>query len=1001
MKTCFEFAKLLLFFALILSGATSALAQPDSLRITVTEGTNMSAALSPNGQSIVVDLQGTIWLMPAKGGTARALTDFRDDARQPAWSPDSKRIVYSSFRDGTFHIYSVKPDGSDLQKHTKGEFDNREPSYSPDGSKLIFSSDHGGNYNVFELTLKTGELKQLTDNAGNEYAPSYSSDGKRIAYVATRPDASGLYVWEGGKETLAWKTAATLGPPAWSLNGQSLIVQTAETGKTALIVKDLKPDSEPKVISATGEDVFPFRPSVATDGSIWYTADGGIKHKTADFARTDKVTWQATLALQRKPYTRKTYLLDNAKPRPVKGIRAPVVSPDGKSIAFSALGDLYWLDIGNPTPKKLTDDAFIEADPTFSPDGRFLVFVSDRSGSINLWARDLKTGQDRQLTNGTEEISTPVFSPDSKHIAFFMLDRAAFGRSVLHTLDVPPSEDQPTPVPKKIHDALFGPGVPSWSPDGKQIAVSALDVYSSRFREGLNQFLVIPSGGSGSALELKPDSSGQTISFRGRSGPAWSPDGHWMAYVLDGVLWTLPVTADGKQTGSPVQRTKTLADNMSWTADSKTLVYLAVDTLKQLDITTNRVSIIPLNFTYQAKLPTDQTIIHAGKLFDGKTNAYRENVDIVLKGSRIQAIEPHKAGRTGKLIDASKLTVMPGLWEMHTHQSILAGEKQGRIWLSHGITSIRETGADPYDALERREAWDAGIRPGPRSFYTGTLNEGYRLYYGLATSIRSEAQLRMELDRAKRLDYDLLKCYVRLPDRLQQLAADLAHQIGIPVTSHELYPAVKYNIDGVEHSSATSRRGFSPKLTSTNHIYGDVLNLIAKSGMNMTPTTSLQGGFGYQTRRDTALFSYAPYMHFYDEKYRTNMMAQQQTMRRMMPGAVENFKTLAGNVKKFIAAGGRVTPGTDSPLIPYGLSLQIELQNWVEGGVTPFETLRGATLWSAEAAGVGKDVGSIEVGKIADLIAVDGDPLTKIRDTMNVKYTIKNGQVWTLAELLK
>ena len=988
-------------FLLLGIGIVKTQAQSDSLRITVSEGTNMSSALSPDGQSVAIDMQGTIWLIPAKGGVAKALTDFRDDAHQPAWSPDGKRIAYSSFRDGTFHIYSIKPDGSDLQKHTNGEFDYREPGYSPDGSKLVFSSDKGGSYNLWELTLKTQTLKQLTDNAGNEYSPSYSPDGNRIAYVATRADASGLYVWEGGKETLVWKTPATLGAPAWTKDGSSLILQTAADGATTLVVKEIKADATPNIISAKGEDVFPFRPSVAADGAIWYTADGAIKHKTADFTKTEKLAWQATFALNRKPYTRKKYLLDNPKPRPVKGIRAPVVSPDGKAIVFTALGDLYWLDIGLSAPQKLTNDVFIEADPCFSPDGQFLIFTTDRSGSINLWARDLKTGQDRQLTNGTEEINTPAFSPDGKRIAFFMLDRAAFGRSVLHTIAFPTSEDQPFAAPQKVYDALFGPGVPSWSPDGKQIAISALDVYSSRFREGLNQFLIIPSQGGGTALEMKPDSANQTISFRGRSGPSWSPDGKWMAYVLDGKLWTLPVAPDGKQTGPAIQRTKGLADNMTWTADSKTLVYLAIDTLKQMDLTSGRISTIPLDFTYQPKLPTEPTIIHAGKLFDGKTNTYRENVDIILAGSRIQAIEPHKAGRKGKLVDASKLTVMPGLWEMHTHQTILSGEKQGRIWLSHGITSIRETGSDPYDALERRESWDAGIRPGPRSFFTGTLNEGYRLYYGLATSIRSEAQLRMELDRAKKLDYDLLKCYVRLPDRLQQLAADLAHQIGIPVTSHELYPAVKYNIDGVEHASATSRRGYSMKLTSTNHIYADVLNLVAKSGMNMTPTASLQGGFSFQTRRDTSLLSYPPYTHFYNETYRTNLMAQQQTMRRMMPGAVENFKTLAGNVKKLIDAGARMTPGTDSPLIPYGLSLQVELQNWVEGGVSPFETLRGATLWSAEAAGVGNDLGSIEVGKIADLIAVDGDPLTKIRDSMNVRYTIKDGNVWTLAELLK
>jgi Tol biopolymer transport system component len=313
-------------------------AQSDSLRIVVSEGTNMAAALSPDGQSVAIDLQGTIWLVPAKGGTARALTDFRDGAHQPAWSPDGKRITYSAFRDGTFHIYTIKPDGTDLQKHTTGEFDYREPSYSPDGNKLVFSSDQGGSYNVWELTLKTRELKQLTDNAGNEYLPSYAPDGKRIAYVATRPDASGLYVSEGGKETLVWKTTATLGAPAWNKDGTSLILQTVADGATSLVIKPISAGTEPKVISAVGEDVFLFRPSVAADGSIWYTADGAIKHKSADFSKTEKLAWQATLSLNRKPYTRKTYLLDNPKARPVKGIRAPVVSPDGKAIVFTRIG---------------------------------------------------------------------------------------------------------------------------------------------------------------------------------------------------------------------------------------------------------------------------------------------------------------------------------------------------------------------------------------------------------------------------------------------------------------------------------------------------------------------------------------------------------------------------------------------------------------------------------------------------------------------------------------
>lgn len=83
------------------------------------------------------------------------------------------------------------------------------------------------------------------------------------------------------------------------------------------------------------------------------------------------------------------------------------------------------------------------------------------------------------------------------------------------------------------------------------------------------------------------------------------------------------------------------------------------------------------------------------------------------------------------------------------------------------------------------------------------------------------------------------------------------------------------------------------------------------------------------------------------------------------------------------------------------MSLHTELQCWVDGGVTPFETLRSATLWSAEAIGVSKDLGTLEAGKLADLVIVDGDPLAKIKDAWNVQLVMKNGILYDIETLLK
>ena len=150
------------------------------------------------------------------------------------------------------------------------------------------------------------------------------------------------------------------------------------------------------------------------------------------------------------------------------------------------------------------------------------------------------------------------------------------------------------------------------------------------------------------------------------------------------------------------------------------------------------------------------------------------------------------------------------------------GDLFGRVHLAYGVTGFRDVGGIPYDVLESKEAIASGRRAGPTVFTTGYLLDGRRPYYPMATTAPDETVVDLELERARRLDYDMLKTYVRLPDLLQKRAIDGAHRLGIPTSSHEIYPAALSGSDSVEHTGATSRRGYSTKQSAMGRAYEDV-----------------------------------------------------------------------------------------------------------------------------------------------------------------------------------
>jgi imidazolonepropionase-like amidohydrolase len=250
----------------------------------------------------------------------------------------------------------------------------------------------------------------------------------------------------------------------------------------------------------------------------------------------------------------------------------------------------------------------------------------------------------------------------------------------------------------------------------------------------------------------------------------------------------------------------------------------------------------------------------------------------------------------------------------------------------------------------------------------------------------------MELERARRLDFDLVKTYVRLPDLMQKRAIEAAHKIGIPVSSHEIYPSTLSGVDSVEHTGATSRRGYSPKQSSTGRSYDDVIQIIARSQITITPTMAL-GGYQRLVAREGNLLK-DPRAPLFPSWARQTMVSK-----AAQTGPAPSVPAHA-TLRALQAAGARIVAGVDSPLVPYGLSLHGELEEYVIAGLSPFEALQTATVNTARLLNADADLGTIQVGKLADLVFVDGDPLTDIKATRRVRRVIKNGEVYELSALV-
>ncbi|HEY9136900.1 MAG TPA: amidohydrolase family protein [Terriglobus sp.] len=928
------------------------------------------------------------------GGKAKQLTQPIQEASHPDWSRKGDVVALQCYAGGTFHIWTMKPDGTGLKQVTTGHGDDREPRISPDGSTIVFASDRAfeGSYDIYTVPITGGEPKRITHAAADEFGPSWSPDGKNIVFISgvgiNGTSIQSIDLATGAQTELKKvdRAGERMEAPAWSPDGKQLAyVLFRGTNERQIDTAQLVVTGSGATFTGTAKDTFPFPAVWLSNTELVYTANGKILRVNLSTAEEKAISFTAEIPTIRPTYKHKHYDFDSTVPRPVLGIYTPTLSPDGKEVAFIALNQLYRMTIGGK-PVAITQDESYKQGATWSPDGKWIAYVSDRDGIQNLYLHDVSaagnSGDTRVAPQQTAQIM-PAWSTDSKTLAFQDQTGATF------TVDISGGSIHP------LAPATFFPGRASFSPNGTTVAIATIKPYTKRFREGTSSILTVDR--STLKQQFFAPAPYESVTTRTEDGPTYSPNGKEMLFVMDDLLYAMPVDSNGHPAGPAAKLGDEIADAPSYNGDGSKILYESLGKLRLLDRATGRITPVDVDLTWSQDKPTGTVLIHAGRFWKGSGPDVQKDVDVLVTGNRITSVRPHAADNAkgiAHVVEAPDSTILPGLWENHAHpdsdNGIYYGKRFGKLWLAYGITSVRGIADNAYRAKEHVESYRSGAAMGPRLFDTAEAVDGERVYYPMMIPTTSEEQLQREFTRLKALDFDMVKLYVRLPFAWAQKGIAFAHNnMGVDTASHYLIPAVALGEDGMSHVSATARTGWAYSRSLTGHSYEDVRELMTNSGMWTISTTFAQAQYkedpGMATDPRQAI---AP--PWENARLKVAVASAEKTD---LASAYKHLQDEEATVASVLRKGGVVLAGTDSPLDVPATSLHLNLRAQVKYGLEPWRALETATSLPAKAYHLDKDLGTLEPGKLADLIIVEGDPLTTISDVTRVQCVMVNGRL--------
>lgn len=442
-----------------------------------------NSAISPDGSTIAFTYKGDIFTVPTAGGTARQITTGKAYDTTPVWSPDSKTLAFASKREGSLDVYTVSAGGGTPVRLTTSSADEQPLAFIDASNLAITSKDLGsdrsirfpGQSNVYSINLdKPGSRPELWLSFP-ALAASFSSDGKMLFQDKKGMEnvwrkherssgTSDIWLLDNGKFTKLTDFNGHDLNPVWAPDGKGYYYVTEENGTLNVAYSSL--DGSRRKILTTFER-HPVRSlSIASDGTLAFSWDGQL-YTMRPGAEPRKV--DVTIAADQ-------YDGDLVKKYVNSGATSMAVSPDGKELAFVLRGDIYVTDVEYKTTRRITDTPAQERTVDFSPDGRTLVYDSDRDGQWQLFTAEIKNPAEKRFAYATEIVEKPLykgertaqqpaFSPDGKKVAFLE------DRTELRVIDVK-SKKVNTALDGKYNYSYVDGDVPfEWSPDSQRILI--------------------------------------------------------------------------------------------------------------------------------------------------------------------------------------------------------------------------------------------------------------------------------------------------------------------------------------------------------------------------------------------------------------------------------------------------------------------------------------------------------------------------------------------------
>ena len=994
------------------------------LEFTATEGTWLSVDVSPDGQKVVFDLLGTLYEMPMAGGTAVPLTKGRAYNHLPRYSPDGTRILFTSDRSGREEVWVLYRGTDSVAKYSK--FDHRafQGSWSRDGRAVYLSTMDPGARFAGHRVDGYGSATEIVKNGVFGAATHFNEHPTNGKVYFSEPAGpifqSGFrirtYDLKTGELATYIERTGGAADPQLSPNGEWLTYVHRDDKRTVLVLHELATQRERVLIPNLDRDrqesgagtTFGIYPNVAwtpNSQEVVVFFGGKLHAVTAASGAIREIPFRA-------PVSRVL----------AETIRFPVPLADGKArstshrwgrrtdqgVLYEALGDIYLKNASGAT--NLTQSRAFESSPVYDPATRTVYYASWSDDSLGaVWSQSLaavRRPPPVKLTGKPVQYGSLHLSQDGKTLAYLrggddvhrgidLADQTDFGLVILGpdrkeraitTLEWKPSYPHASRRPPAL----------SFSPDGSTL------FFTEMLRDTMFLRSIRSDGFDKRTLYAFPNAVRAVV----------SPDGQWMAVQEYLRSYLIPMAFAGKMvTVSPYDKLGIAyringedGDYLDWTPDSKGLTWTRGTDFYEKSVAdilanANTARKTDLSVEYDVATPTGViALTNARVITADPTRRVLERATIIVNRNRIEAVGvglPVPAG--AHVIDLAGKTVMPGMIDAHGHYNmdlsslnVVEQDQLGLVAnLAYGTTTLYEVyGNHIKDHLVVDLQRKGDIR-GARLLTVGQPIYGLRNYRPkLFRPITSQAEADEVVAFNKAYGATALKDYVQFNRSARIQMYDAARRMGMNVVAESAvdfqmnWTMLMDGVSGIEHTV-----GLTP-------LYDDVRRLWAATAAGNTPTliVSYNGPQGETAfHQEERLWEDPKLLNFFPKDYLI-------TFRRPTKYFADDIYavTMAEEIRKLAQAGVSIQVSGHGQM--HGLDKHWEMELMSRGGFTPAEIIAIATINSAKYLGLDSQIGSIEPGKLADLVILDANPLDDIRNTRKIASVMQNGFLYRGAD---